>query len=34
MRTIFAPTYAMLSMGYFELTFYGIRINEFGETLG
>ena len=34
MGTIFAPTYAMLSMGYFELTFYRICINEFGETLG
>ena len=34
MGTIFAPTYTTLSMGYFELTFYRICINEFGETLG
>ena len=33
MGTIFAFTYATLSMGYFELTFYRICINEFGETL-
>ena len=33
MGTIFALTYAMLSMGYFELTFYWICINEFGEML-
>ena len=32
--TIFAPTYATLTMGYFELTFYRICINEFDETLG
>lgn len=34
METIFVPTYAKLSMGYFELTFYRICINEFGETRG
>ena len=34
MGTIFVPTYATLCMGYFELTFYRICINEFGETLG
>ena len=34
MGMIFARTYAMLSMGYFELTFYRICGNEFGETLG
>ena len=28
-----APTYPPLSMGYFELSFYRICINEFGETL-
>ena len=33
MGTIFAATYAILSTGSFELTFYGICINEFGETL-
>ena len=31
MGTIFAPTY---ETGYFELTFYRICINKFGETLG
>ena len=34
MGAISATTYATLSMGYFELTFYRICINEFGETLG
>ena len=34
MGKIFASTYAMLSMGYFELTFYRICINEFGATVG
>ena len=34
MGTIFAPTYATLSMGYFELRFYTMCIDEFGETLG
>ena len=34
MRTIFAPTYAALGMGYFELAFYRMCISEFGETLG
>ena len=34
MGTIFAPTYAMLSIRYLELTFYKIYITEFGETLG
>ena len=34
MRAIFAPTYAALGMGYFELAFYRMCINEFGETLG
>ena len=34
MGAISAPTYATLSMNYFELTFYRICINEFGETLG
>ena len=34
MGAISATTYATLSMGYFELTFYIICINEFGETLG
>ena len=34
MGTMFAPRYATLSMGYYELTFYTICINEFGETLG
>ena len=34
MGTIFAPTYATLSMGYFELTFYTMRINELGDGLG
>ena len=34
MGTIFALTHATLSMCYFELTFYRICINEFGETLG
>ena len=30
MGTIFVPTYAMLSMGYFELTLYRRQTNEFG----
>ena len=34
MGTIFALIYAMLSMGYFELTFYWVWINEFSEMLG
>ena len=34
MGTIFAPTYANLTMGYFELTFYDICRNRFGEDLG
>ena len=34
MGTIFAPTYATLSKGCFEVTFYRICINEFVETLG
>ena len=34
MGTIFGPTYATLSVVYFELTFYSICINEFGETQG
>ena len=34
MGTIFATTYATLSMGYFELTFYRISINGFGEMIG
>ena len=33
MGTIFGLAYATLSMGYFELTFYRIYINKFGETL-
>ena len=33
MGTIFGLAYATLSMGYFELTFYRICINKFGETL-
>ena len=31
--TTSVPTHATLSMGYFELTFYRICINEFSETL-
>ena len=31
MGTIFAPTYATLPMGYFELPLYIICINEFGD---
>ena len=31
---IFAPTYEMLSMDYFELNLYRICINGFGEKLG
>ena len=34
MGTIFAPTYATLSIGYFEITFYRICINEFDEIVG
>ena len=34
MGTKFSPTNATLSMGYFELTFYRICINEFGANLG
>ena len=34
MGRIFAHIYEALSMGYFELTFHRICINEFGETLG
>ena len=33
-RTTFAPAYAMLSIGCFELTFIRICNNELGETLG
>ena len=34
MGTIFAHTYATLTMVYFEQTYYRICINKFGETLG
>ena len=34
MGTIFAPTYANLTMGFFELTFYGLCKDRFGEDLG
>ena len=34
MGTIFAPTYATLNMGYFELIFHRICINKFRKTLG
>ena len=34
MGTIFAPTYANLTMGFFELTFYDLCIDKFGEELG
>ena len=34
MGAISAPTYATLSMGYFELKKCRKCINEFGETLG
>ena len=32
--TIFAPTYANLTMGFFELTFYDLCRDQFGEDLG
>ena len=32
--TIFTPTYANLTMGYFELTFYDFYRDKFGEDLG
>ena len=34
MGTIFAPTYANLIMGFFELTFYNLWRDKFGEKLG
>ena len=34
MGTIFAPTYTNLTMGFFELTFYGLRKDRFEENLG
>ena len=34
MRTIFAPTYANLTMGFLELTFYDLCKDKFGEDLG
>ena len=34
MGTIFATTYATLNIVFFEIEFYRICINEFGETLG
>ena len=34
MDTTFAPTYANLTMGFFELTFYNIWRGKFGEDLG
>ena len=33
MGTIFAPTYAHLTMGFFELTFYDLCRDKFGENL-
>ena len=32
--TIFAPTYANLTMGFFQLTFYDLCRDKFGENLG
>ena len=34
MSTIFAPTYANLTMGFFEFTFYDLCRDKFGENLG
>ena len=34
MGTIFAPTYANLTMGFFEPTFYDLCRDKFGEDLG
>ena len=34
MSTIFAPTYTNLTMGFFELTFYALCKDRFGEDLG
>ena len=34
MGTIFAPTYANLTIGFFELTFYDLCKDRFGEDLG
>ena len=34
MEALFAFTYVALSMGYSVLTFYGICINKYSETLG
>ena len=34
MGTIFAPTYANLTMGFFELTFYNLCRDKLGEDLG
>ena len=34
MKTIFAPTYANLTMEFFELTFYDLCRDKFGENLG
>ena len=31
---MFAPTYANLTMGFFELTFFDLCRNKFGEDLG
>ena len=32
--TVFAPTYAILTMKYFELSFHDLFRNKFGEDLG
>ena len=34
MGTIFAPTYANLTMGFFELKFYDLCRDKYGEDLG
>ena len=34
MGTIFAPTYANLTIGFFELRFYDLCRDKFGENLG
>ena len=34
MGTIFAPTFANLTIGFFELTFYDLCKETFGEDLG
>ena len=34
MSTIFAPTYATLLMGYFEIKFYSVCTFKYGEILG